>query len=90
MKSIPYINNFPISPKKFLYNGESMEQLFLKQCRGTITDEEKEQLKKYLIYYLQAPMFACSATWNILSNDINGMSFESLLEECISVGIDPF
>lgn len=83
-----YPQGFPIQPKNLTYEGQTVEQKFLLYCDSKATPEDEDILKQYIIYYMKSPLFKLPKKLSKI--DIQKISLDDLIWECIDIGIDPF
>ncbi|MCU7549320.1 hypothetical protein OCK74_09350 [Chitinophagaceae bacterium LB-8] len=82
-----YPNGFPMHTRRFFIKGESIESIFLRNCKNETTAEEIQWLKDYVIYYIHSPCFQLE---ELKAKDLKSMSLDDLIWECIGFGVDPF
>jgi len=95
-----YPGGVPVRMENITYNGETLQEKWLKRCRAIVADqlpdkEDEELLCQWVIYYLFAPIWYMNreafdyGVGPLLKKDLLSMSLSQLIDECLQIGIDP-
>lgn len=89
-----YPYGFPLQPENWKVNGKSIREIYIDcfkdaESADCICDEDNHILKSYIIYYMKAPVFDSEYMQEVLLKDLNSMSIDELIDECLEIGLDP-
>jgi hypothetical protein len=88
----PYMNGTIPMGAQFIWVGahETIQDIFLRKCRGEADANDYKWLKWFMLYWLAAPGFDNPLTQGLRDKNLEAMNYDELLTEMIYVGIDPF
>ena len=86
-----YPGGFPLKKNQITAGNRTIEEIYL-GCikeRGEYLADDEETLKSYIVYYVNAPIFASEFTKELTSQDLMSMSITNLIMLCLDYGLDP-
>ena len=85
-----YPNGCPLSPDQVHVENGSIRQLLHRFNDSNRKDPgDEETLKSYIVYYVNAPIFASDFTKELTEKNLMAMSLDDLISECLDYGLDP-
>lgn len=84
-----YPGGAPLQKENININGEAFNDILLRYYEGKASDEDKETVKEYVLYFIGAPLFIIQFDSKDQEQKFKSMPLDDMLDLLLDAGIDP-
>lgn len=85
-----YPTGLPVGPAQREVDGRTVQEWSLLRCQGDESEQCNEILKRYILYFINAPAFDNPLTEQLRKKIDPSKGLDEMIELCVSYGLDPF